>query len=363
MPKADPGGDNGERGQNRDNTHGDETDPAVPLEEDASNKPPDREHHARDEGNNRPCLHQALVERLKISPIDTRLRWQRHHLVREASVARGSISHTRTVLGDAGSGVTVGLMADVFHLGLSRSDLQGATMAIVPGDPGRVERIANAIGPDNVPLASEREFTSRLAKLDGQPVVVCSTGIGGPSTSVAVEELAQLGITTFLRVGTTGAIQPNINVGDLIITTGAVRLDGASFHFAPAEYPAVANFEVTRVLVDAADAAGAAHHVGITASSDTFYPGQERYDTVAGQVATRFRGSLAEWQRLGVLNYEMESATLFTMCAANGWRAGCIAGAIVNRATQEAPVESAIEATEKLSVSVAVDAIRRLLAN
>ncbi len=254
-------------------------------------------------------------------------------------------------------------MVDVFHLGLERSDLEGATTAIVPGDPGRVERIADAIGPDSRPLASTREFTSRLARLDGQPVVVCSTGVGGPSTSIAVEELAQLGVTTFLRVGTTGAIQPRIEVGDLIITTGAVRLDGASFHFVPAEFPAVANFEVVRALVDAADAVRAAHHVGITASSDTFYPGQERYDTVAGQVTPRFRGSLAEWQRLGVLNYEMEAATLFTMCSANGWRAGCIAGAIVNRTTQEAPVEAAIEETEKLSVQVAVEAVRRLLAD
>ncbi len=252
-------------------------------------------------------------------------------------------------------------MADVFHLGLERSDLDGATTAIVPGDPARVERIANAIDPNSVHLASEREFTSRLARLDGKPVVVCSTGVGGPSTSVAVEELAQLGVTTFLRVGTTGAIQPRINVGDLIITTGAVRLDGASFHFAPPEYPAVANFEVTRALVDAAEAAAAPYHVGITASSDTFYPGQERYDTVAGDVVARFRGSMAEWQRLGVLNYEMEAATLFTMCAANGWRAGCIAGAIVNRSTQEAPIEAAVAATEKLSVGVAIDAIRRLL--
>ncbi len=253
-------------------------------------------------------------------------------------------------------------MADVFHLGITRSDLEGATMAIVPGDPGRVARIADAIGPDSKPLASTREFTSRLASLDGTPIVVCSTGIGGPSVSVAVEELAQLGIDTFLRVGTTGAIQPEINVGDIIVTTAAVRLDGASFHFAPAEYPAVANFECTRALVDASVAAGARHHVGITASSDTFYPGQERYDTVAGQVAQRFRGSLAEWQRLGVLNYEMESSTLFTMCSANGWRAGCVAGAIVNRTVQEAPIDEAVAATEKLAIQVVIDAARRLIA-
>lgn len=251
-------------------------------------------------------------------------------------------------------------MADVFHLGLTASMLEGATVAVVPGDPGRVPRIADAIG-DAMPLASTREYTSMLAPLDGTPVVVCSTGIGGPSTSIAVEELAQLGVRTFLRVGTTGAIQERVSVGDVIITNGAVRLDGASSHFAPMEYPAVADFEVTTALVEAARAQGVEPHVGITASSDTFYPGQERYDTVSQRVVQRFRGSLAEWQSLGVLNYEMESATLFTMCATQGWRAGCVSGAIVNRTQQEIPDESVIADTEARTVAIAVDACRRLV--
>lgn len=101
--------------------------------------------------------------------------------------------------------------SDVFHLGLTKNDLQGATLAIVPGDPDRVEKIA-ALMDKPVKLASHREFTTWRAELDGKPVIVCSTGIGGPSTSIAVEELAQLGIRTFLRIGTTGAIQPHINV-------------------------------------------------------------------------------------------------------------------------------------------------------
>ena len=129
--------------------------------------------------------------------------------------------------------------SDVFHLGLTKNDLQGATLAIVPGDPERVEKIA-ALMDKPVKLASHREFTSWRAELDGKPVIVCSTGIGGPSTSIAVEELAQLGVRTFLRIGTTGAIQPHINVGDVLVTTASVRLDGASLHFAPMEFPAVA---------------------------------------------------------------------------------------------------------------------------
>ena len=198
-------------------------------------------------------------------------------------------------------------MSDVFHLRLTSAHLQGATLAIVPGDPERVERIASLL-EDSTELASTREFTSMLGWLDGAPVVVCSTGIGGPSTSIAVEELAQLGVGTFLRVGTTGAIRPGIEPGDVIVSTASVRLDGASLHFAPLEFPAVADFDCTTALVRAARATPATVHVGVTASSDTFYPGQERYDTVSGRVVERFRGSRAEWESLGVLNYEMESA-------------------------------------------------------
>jgi uridine phosphorylase len=167
-------------------------------------------------------------------------------------------------------------------------------------------------------------------------------------------------VTTFLRVGTTGGIQPNVNPGDVIVTTGAVRLDGASLHFAPMEFPAVADFECTTALVTAARDAGSTTHVGITASSDTFYPGQERYDTTTGRVVERFRGSLDEWQSMGVLNYEMESATLFTMCASSGWRAGCVAGVLVNRTQQETPDAATIAATESNAVAIVVAAARQL---
>lgn len=253
-------------------------------------------------------------------------------------------------------------MSDVFHLGLSMADLRGADLAIVPGHPERVARIAAELDRP-VELASTREFTSMLGWLDGTPIVVCSTGIGGPSTSIAVEELAQLGVRTFLRVGTTGAIQPDIEPGDVVVTTASVRLDGASLHFAPMEYPAVADFDCTSALVGAARASGAVVHVGVTASSDTFYPGQERYDTVSGRVVERFRGSLAEWRSLGVLNYEMESATLLTMCATNGWRAGCVAGVLVNRNTDETPDHDASQRVEATSIAIVIDAARRVVAD
>jgi uridine phosphorylase len=251
-------------------------------------------------------------------------------------------------------------MSDVFHLGLTKSMLQGATIAIVPGDPERVKKIADLMEGATF-LASHREFTSYLAFVGDKAVVVCSTGVGGPSVSIAVEELAQLGVRSFLRVGTTGAIQPYVNVGDIIITQAAVRLDGASLHFAPMEFPAVADFYTTTALVDACIEQGIKPHIGITASSDTFYPGQERYDTMAGRVTPRFKGSLAEWQAMGVLNYEMEASTLFTMCSANGWQAACVAGVIVNRTQQEIPDEKTMKSTEISAVSIVVDAVKILL--
>ena len=250
--------------------------------------------------------------------------------------------------------------SDVFHLGLTKADLQGAELAIVPGDPERVRKIAEMLDNPRF-LACHREFTSWLAELDGHPIVICLTGIGGPSTSIAVEELAQLGIRTFLRIGTTGAIQPHIHVGDILITTAAVRLDGASLHFAPMEFPAVADFTCTTALVAAAEAMQVRQHIGITASSDTFYPGQERYDTYSGRVVERFRGSMAEWQAMGVMNYEMESATLLTMCASQGLRAGMVAGVIVNRTQREIPDAAAMKSTESQAVQIVIEAARRLL--
>ncbi|MCF7499624.1 MULTISPECIES: uridine phosphorylase [Pseudoalteromonas] len=250
-------------------------------------------------------------------------------------------------------------MEKVFHLGLTRDDLKGATLAIVPGDPDRSARISSLLD-DPECLAKTREFHVYRGVLNGHNIVVCSTGIGGPSTSIAVEELAQLGINTFLRIGTTGAIQPHINEGDILISQASVRLDGASQHFAPLSYPAASDFFATQAMVNACNELGIQFHIGITASSDTFYPGQERYDTHSGYVPRAFQGSCEEWQKLGVMNYEMESATLFTMCAALGLRAACVAGVLVNRTKQEIPNVDHGE-IERKSVAVVIEAAKQLL--
>ena len=234
-----------------------------------------------------------------------------------------------------------------YHVRLSETMLEGARYAVLPGDPGRVEKTARNMDPDARFLAQNREYTSWLATLNGERVLVCSTGIGGPSVSIALEELAALGLKYFYRIGTTGVIQPDIDLPCLIITTGAVRLDGASTHYAPIEYPAVADLELTNSLVDAARELDLPHRVGITASSDTFYPGQERYDTYTGYVPRRFQGTMEEWQKLHVLNYEMEAATLLTIINTFGLQAAVTASAIVSRVKEETPDDAVLRLAEQ----------------
>ena len=234
-----------------------------------------------------------------------------------------------------------------YHIKLSQEMLKGATTAILPGDPGRVEKTAKHLDHNAIFLASNREYTSWLAQINNRNILICSTGIGGPSLSIAVEELAALGIKNFIRIGTTGAIQPHIKIPSMIITTGAVRLDGASKHYAPIEYPAVADLELSNALVTAAKENNISYYTGITASSDTFYPGQERYDTFSKYVIKDLQGSLEEWQQLNVLNFEMESSTLFTIANAFGLKAACISAVIVNRTTGEKPDDSILVQSEE----------------
>lgn len=250
----------------------------------------------------------------------------------------------------------------VYHLNINSDDIEGAMVALLPGDPGRVEAIARTSPfARSRELAFKRAYRTWIAYLGTTPVLVTSTGIGGPSASIAIDELAQLGIRTFLRVGTTGAIQPDVEIGTVIVTTGAVRLDGASTHYAPIEYPAVADHEVVQAAVAAARALGVPYRAGVSASCDTFYPGQERYDSYSGYVPRRFQGITEEWRRLHVLNYEMESSTVLTLCAAMGLRGGCVAGVVVNRARSESVTKEGLESGEANAVTVAVGAIARLV--
>lgn len=224
----------------------------------------------------------------------------------------------------------------MYHTGLSKDMLGGAAYALLPGDPGRVEGLARALSPDAKFLGSHRDFTSWLAPMENGTVIIMSTGMGGPCVTFAVEELARLGVTTFIRVGTTGSIQETIHPGDVIVNYGAVRMDGASLAYAPPQYPAIADFDVTGALLDGAARMSIPVHRGISISTDSFWPGQERYDSFSGYVLRRLQGSLAEFRRLGCTNYEMENATLFTLASVMGLRAGSVCGVVAKRTESEA---------------------------
>ena len=155
-----------------------------------------------------------------------------------------------------------------YHIKLTEE--HKAKYAIIPGDPGRVEKIAEYL--DNAEqVMYNREYNSYLGYLDGERVLVVSTGIGGPSCAICVEELANIGVDTFIRVGTCGGMQPNVYPGDIIISTGAIRFDGTSKEYMPIEFPAVADFEVTSALYAAAEKLEYRNHVGIVQAKDSFY--------------------------------------------------------------------------------------------
>lgn len=251
-------------------------------------------------------------------------------------------------------------MYRAYHLALSEGDVEGIRLALLPGAPERTEVLAQAFGKVRV-LALHREFKSVLAESEEGKILVVSTGIGGPSLSIAVEELARLGVRWFIRVGTCGAIQEDIAVGDLVISEGAIRLDGASAHYAPLEYPAVADWRTVGFLREACEKARVRYHLGITCSSATFYPGQERYDTFSHYVLRSFQGSLQEWRALGVLNYEMEVATLLVVARVFGLRAGAVCGVLVNRTGEERVAEEVVGNVEERLAQVSALTARYIL--
>src|SRR3990172_3771526 len=255
-------------------------------------------------------------------------------------------------------------MKKVYHLDLDKKAISGAKLAFLPGDPARsrliAENIADHYRGKIKELAFKREFSTYIASFGGKNVLVTSTGIGGPSAAIAIDELAQLGVETFIRVGTTGAILENIKTGDCIITSASVRLDGASTHYAPIEYPAVSDFGVVAALIEGAKRAKVRYHVGVTASSDTFYPGEGRGDSFRSYVIRTLKGSTEEWRNLHVLNYEMESATVLTMTASMGLRGGCVTG-VLNMAAGAGIRERDLRLGEKNAIKAAVLSLEGIL--
>lgn len=183
-----------------------------------------------------------------------------------------------------------------------------AKYVLIPGDPRRVETIASFLD-ESQKVADYRGFVTYTGSKDGIRISVCSTGIGCPSAAIAVEELARIGAETFIRVGTTGALQKNVHMGDLVIAAAAVRADGASRNYVPIEFPAVADFNVTAALLQAARKSQQKIHFGFVLSSDAFYANYE---------------NLRRWSKFGVLSVEMESSVIFTIAALKKLKAGSI---------------------------------------
>jgi uridine phosphorylase len=212
-----------------------------------------------------------------------------------------------------------------YHIRCRRGDLGG--YCILPGDPGRVSLIAAYL--DNAAeVAHNREYTTFTGTLLGEKVSICSTGIGGPSAAIAVEELAACGVHTFIRVGTCGGISTIVRPGDVIIASGAVRQDGTSREYAPIEFPAVPDFDVLFALKTAAEAERFNYHIGVVQSKDSFY-GQHSPERMA--TSSELLAKWEAWKRLGVLCSEMEAAAIFTVGATLGVRCGAVFHCVWNQ--------------------------------
>lgn len=247
----------------------------------------------------------------------------------------------------------------LYHVGFAPSALPAGThLALLSGDPERSEAIATQHLADGRELARHRGLDAFSARLPGGAPVLCATsGMGAPSTSIVVNELVQAGIDTIIRIGTSGSIQPRVRAGSLVVAQGALTNQGAAADIAPPEFPAAADPRLVVALADAAAALGIDHHVGVIASTDTFFEGQERSESSANpHLLRRQRGMIDEYAGLGVLSFEMEAGTLMKMGLVYGFRAACVVGIVAQRDEAEAPDLSVKDAAVERAIAVAVAA-------
>ena len=244
-----------------------------------------------------------------------------------------------------------------YHIAMKEGDV--GRYVILPGDPARAAKIAKYFD-GAVHVATNREFTTYTGTLLGEKVSVTSTGIGGPSASIAMEELVKIGADTFVRVGTCGGINLKVESGDCVIAASAIRHEGTSLEYAPIEYPATADFEVTCALAESARELGYRYHVGVVQNKDSFY-GQHSPDSMP--VSYALNNKWEAWKRLGVLCSEMESAALFTVAAARDVRCGTVLHTVWNqerKALGMDPMDDMDENTEK-AIVCAIEALKKLI--
>lgn len=228
---------------------------------------------------------------------------------------------------------------------------------ILPGDPKRCARIAAHFENAEM-IADSREFVTYTGYLDGVKVSVTSTGIGGPSASIAMEELVKCGADTFIRVGTCGGMDLKVESGDLVIASGAIRMEGTSREYAPIEFPAVPDFEVITALRNAAEKLGQRYHVGVVQCKDSFY-GQHTPETKP--VSYELLNKWEAWKRLGCLASEMESAALFVVGSYLKVRVGSVFVAVANQERAKAGLVNPVVHDTEMAITVAVEAIRDMI--
>ena len=242
-----------------------------------------------------------------------------------------------------------------FHIHCVEGDV--GRYVILPGDPGRCESIA-ALFDDAHHVAQNREYNIYTGTLLGEKVSVCSTGIGGPSASIAMEELHNIGADTFIRTGTCGGIDLNVQSGDIVVATGAIRFEHTSMEYAPIEYPAVANLDITVALRQAALAMGKTTHTGVVQCKDAFY-GQ--HSPAKMPVSYELLQKWEAWKRLGVKASEMESAALFVVADALKCRCGSCFHVIWNQEREAAGLDQKMSEDTSAAVRVAVDALKLII--
>ncbi len=242
-----------------------------------------------------------------------------------------------------------------FHIHCVRGDV--GRYCIMPGDPGRCEAIA-AYFDDPVFVGQNREVRIYTGTMLGEKVTVCSSGIGGPSAAIAMEELHAIGADTFIRVGTCGGIDLDVHSGDIVIATGAVRYEHTSREYAPIEFPAVADFEVLSALVQAARNLGMSYKTGVVQCKDSFY-GQ--HSPIRMPVSYELLEKWEAWKRLGVKASEMESAALFVVAAALGCRCGSCFHVIWNQEREAAGLDQNMTENTSSAIATGVEALKILI--
>ncbi|WP_130838417.1 uridine phosphorylase [Lachnoclostridium sp. Marseille-P6806] len=242
-----------------------------------------------------------------------------------------------------------------YHIQVAKGEV--GRYVLLPGDPKRCAKIAKYL-EHAVQIADSREFITFTGLLDGVPVSVTSTGIGGPSASIALEELINCGADTFVRIGTCGGMQTEIKSGDIVIASGAVRMEGTSREYAPLEFPAVADPDVLTAIRSAGARLGATCHTGVVQCKDAFY-GQHSPESMP--VGYELQNKWSAWLRLGCLASEMESAALFVAGAARGVRVGSLFLVMANQERERAGLENPVVHDIDLPIRVGIEAVRELI--